>query len=115
MSPIWRELSAPRAARWRPCVSLAGVVLVLAACSSGPSRSDCDALRDKLVELEFAAMGAKATAEARAQVAKQKKDTSDGVAERFAEACTKKTPKALIDCALAATSLEAVKQCDEQK
>lgn len=95
------------------CALLAGL---LAGCSSAPSDSDCDKLRDKLVDLEFAAMGAKATtSEARAQIAKQKQDTSEGVSQRFKEACTKKTPKSLIDCALGATSLDAVKQCDESK
>jgi hypothetical protein len=85
-------------------------------CSNAPSKSDCEKLRDKLIDLEFAAMGAKAqTSEAREALAKQKAATSEGVAERFGIACTKKTPKALIDCALAATTFEQVKQCDEQK
>jgi hypothetical protein len=87
-----------------------------AACSNAPSKGDCEKLRDKLIDLEFAAMGAKAqSGEERDQLAKQKQETSEGVAAQFAEACTKKTPKAVIDCALAATSLEQVKQCDEAK
>ncbi|MEZ4361856.1 MAG: hypothetical protein R3B48_16825 [Kofleriaceae bacterium] len=103
------------AARLALVALLAGAVFALPACSSGPSASDCEALREKLVELEFAAMGAKATSETRDQLAKQKKDTNEGVAERFGAACTKKTPKVLIDCMLRATSLEAVKLCDTQK
>lgn len=97
--------------------ALGALALALsAACSSGPSEAECERLRDKLVELEFTAMGAKAlTSEARAQLAKQKQETSDSVAERFKESCLKKTPKELVDCALAATSLEQVKQCDEKK
>ena len=87
-----------------------------AACGNAPSEGDCEKLRDKIIDLEFAAMGAKAqTGEAREQLTKQKQETSEGVSARFAEACIKKTPKALIDCALAATTLEQVKQCDEQK
>lgn len=86
------------------------------ACSNAPSKDDCEKLRDKLIDLEFAAMGAKAAdSKGREALAKQKKETSEGVAERFAMACTKKTPKALIDCALQATTLEGVKECDEKK
>lgn len=101
----------------RGCRALVALALALVtACSSGPSESECERLRDKLVELEFSAMGAKAlTSEARAQLAKQKQETSESVAERFKESCLKKTPKDLVDCALAATSLEQVKQCDEKK
>ncbi|HRC55904.1 MAG TPA: hypothetical protein PKU97_08265 [Kofleriaceae bacterium] len=88
----------------------------VAGCSSGPSESDCERLRDKLVELEFVAMGAKAlTTEARAELAKQKQETSEGVAARFKASCVDKTPKELVDCALGATSLAQVQQCDLQK
>ncbi len=104
-----------RALRPGLVAALAALALT-AACSSGPSEAECERLRDKLVDLEFQAMGAKAlTSEAREQLAKQKRDTSDGVAERFKEACLKKTPKELVDCALSSTTLEQVKQCDEQK
>jgi hypothetical protein len=111
------QVVRPRSQALLGCALLAGLFAGwLAGCSSAPSDSDCDKLRDKLVDLEFAAMGAKAaTSEARAQIAKQKQDTSEGVSQRFKEACTKKTPKSLIDCALGATSLDAVKQCDESK
>ena len=86
------------------------------ACSNAPTKGDCEKLRDKLIDLEFAAMGAKAAdSKGREELAKQKQATSDGVAERFIAACTKKTPKALIDCALEAPNLEAVQQCDEKK
>lgn len=106
--------------RLRACLlvvaaGVAGAVGV-AGCSSGPSESDCERLRDKLVELEFVAMGAKAlTTEARAELAKQKQETSEGVAARFKASCVDKTPKELVDCALGATSLAQVQQCDLQK
>lgn len=97
------------------CAGGLGLCL-LVACSSGPSEADCERLRDKLIELEFSAMGAKAqSSEERAAMAKQKEDTSDAVAERFKDACVNKTPKELVDCALAATSLQQVRDCDEQK
>ncbi len=96
--------------------ALAALLSLGVGCSNAPSKSDCEKLRDKLIDLEFAAMGAKAqTSEAREALAKQKQATSEGVTDRFAEACTKKTSKALIDCALSATTLEQVKQCDEAK
>jgi hypothetical protein len=86
------------------------------ACSNAPSKDDCEKLRDKLIDLEFAAMGAKASdSKGREELAKQKKQTSEGVSERFVTACTKKTPKALIACALEAQSLAAVQECDEKK
>jgi hypothetical protein len=85
------------------------------ACSNAPSKGDCEKLRDKLIDLEFASMGAKAAdSKGREALAKQKQETSDGVAERFIAACTKKTPKALIDCALEAPTLAAVQECDEK-
>lgn len=97
-------------------LSLAAVLALGGACSNAPSKGDCEQLRDKLIDLEFTAMGAKAQdSKGREALAKQKQETSEGVAERFAEACIKKTPKALIDCALNATTLAAVQQCDEQK
>lgn len=97
------------------CASGLGLCF-LVACSSGPSEADCERLRDKLIDLEFVAMGAKAqSSEERSALAKQKEETSDAVAERFKEACVSKTPKELVDCALAATSLEQVRACDEQK
>ncbi len=100
----------------RASFAVALALVLGAACSNAPSEGDCEKLRDKLIDLEFAAMGAKAQGgESREQLTKQKQDTSEGVSVRFIEACTKKTPKALIDCALAATTLEQIKQCDEQK
>lgn len=96
--------------------ALAALLSLGVGCSNAPSKGDCEKLRDKLIDLEFAAMGAKAqTSEAREALAKQKQATSDGVTERFGIGCTKKTPKELIDCALNATTLEQVKQCDEQQ
>lgn len=97
------------------CAGGLGLGLVMA-CSSGPSEADCERLRNKLIDLEFAAMGAKAqSSEERSAIAKQKEETGEAVAERFKEACVSKTPQELVDCALAATSLEQVRVCDEQK
>jgi hypothetical protein len=100
----------------RVFVVICAALLAMAACSNSASEADCEKLRDKIIDLEFAAMGAKAqTAEAREQITKQKRETSDGVAARFKESCLKNTPKALVECATNATSLEAIKQCDEHK
>jgi hypothetical protein len=110
----WGRSSArPRVSVW---LAVVGSLLMTAACSSSASEADCEKLRDKIIDLEFAAMGAKAqTAEAREQITKQKRETSEGVAARFKDSCLKNTPKALVECATTATSLEAIKQCDEQK
>ena len=47
--------------------------------------------------------------------AKQKQAVSEAKAAEFIEACTKKTPRSRIECALSAADLEGVTKCDEAK
>lgn len=93
---------------------LAGVLLA-AGCKNAPSEDQCKQLLDHLVDLEFKKAGAAANESMKAELAKQKRAVSEAKVSEFVEACTKKTARTRIDCALAATDLEAVVKCDEAK
>lgn len=86
-----------------------------AGCKTGPSTDQCKQLLDHLVDLEFKKAGATASDSAKGELAKQKQAVSEAKAGEFIDACTKRTAKARIDCALAASDLEAVAKCDEIK
>jgi hypothetical protein len=91
-------------------------VLLASGCGNAPSEEQCKQLLEHLVELEFKKAGAAATSDSmKAELAKQKQAVSDAKVGEFVEACSKKTAKTRVDCALAATDLEAVKACDEAK
>ena len=102
----------------RAARALAVVAMIVAAgCSSGPSTDQCQKLLEHLIDLEVAAGGGKAAAtdEAKAEQAKQKKQIAAGAATKFDEACVHKTPKDVVECALAARTLEDVAKCDQSK
>jgi hypothetical protein len=84
-------------------------------CKNAPSEDQCKQLLDHLIDLEFKKAGATATDSMKTEIAKQKKAVSEAKATEFVEACTKKTSKIRIDCALAAADLDAVAKCDEAK
>jgi hypothetical protein len=91
--------------------------LLLAACRNGPSEDQCKQLLDHLVDLEFKKAGAAAPNDAAKQeIAKQKTAVSEAKSEEFMDTCMKKTSKARVECALAATDLDTgVAKCDENK
>jgi hypothetical protein len=102
----------------RAARALAVVVMIVAVgCGSGPSKDQCEKLLQHLIDLEVAAAGGKAAAtdEAKAEQAKQKKAIAAGAAAKFDEACVQKTPKHVVECALAARTLEDVAKCDQAK
>lgn len=92
------------------------LICVLAAgCGKAASEEQCKALLDHLVDLEFKKAGTNATADS------QKKDLGNqkaAVAEArwpdFLEACQAKTAKDRVECALAASDLDAVAKCDSE-
>ncbi len=92
-----------------------GVVLLATGCKNAPSEEQCKQLLDHLVDLEFKKAGATASDSAKGELAKQKQAVSEAKSAEFIDACTKKTAKSRIDCALAAVDLEGVARCDEVK
>ena len=97
--------------RWLLC----GVLLAVG-CKNAPSEDQCKQLLDHLVDLEFKKAGASAASDStKAEIAKQKQAVSEAKAVDFLEACSKKTARSRIECALAASDLDAVAKCDEAK
>src|SRR3954464_10242495 len=91
-----------------------GAVLLATGCKSAPSEDQCKQLLDHLVDLEFKKAGAAASSDAmKAEIAKQKQAVSEVRHNEFTDGCVKKTAKARVECALAASDLEAVTRCDE--
>ena len=92
------------------CVIL---LLLVGACGKGPSEGQCKQLLDHLVDLEFKKAGANATVDTqKADLEKQKKNVVENKQAEFMTVCVDKTAKARVECALAATDLEAVAKCD---
>jgi hypothetical protein len=92
------------------------VALVAAGCSGGPSEAECGKALEHLIELEIQnAGGSKGlTEEMKADLQKQKAAVTEAQKSQFMEACVKKTPKAIVDCTLAAASIEQAAKCDEK-
>jgi hypothetical protein len=90
--------------------------LLAAGCGNAPSEEECKRLLEHLVDLEFKKAGTAGTGDAmKAELAKQKQTVSEARTGEFVEACSQKTAKSRVECALAATDLEAVRACDEAK
>jgi len=90
------------------------VCLLVGACGKGPSEDQCKQLLDHLVDLEFKKAGAAATADnQRAELTKQKTAVTEVKSSEFVEACMDKTARDRVECAIAATDLDAVAKCDE--
>ena len=89
-------------------------VLVVTGCKKAPSEDQCKQLLDHLVDLEFKKAGTAVTDASKADLAKQKADVAKAKPE-FLDTCVNKTAKDRVECALAATDLEAVAKCDEAK
>jgi len=92
-----------------------GGMLLAMGCKNAPSEDQCKQLLDHLIDLEFKKAGATATDSMKAEIAKQKQAVSEAKVTEFVDACTKKTSKIRIDCALAAVDLNNVAKCDEAK
>ena len=89
------------------------VVLATAACGKGPSEGQCKQLLEHLVDLEFKKAGATATSETvKADLGKQKAAVIENKQSEFMAICVDKTAKERVECALAATDLDAVAKCD---
>ena len=51
----------------------------------------------------------------KADLAKQKKTISDAARTAFMDMCSKKAPKKLIECGIAAKTLDELAKCDDTK
>src|SRR5258705_5776949 len=92
------------------------VLLLVAACKSGPAEDQCKQLLDPLVDLEFKKAGAAATSDAMKADLANKKTVTDKVQAEFIDSCTKKMSKGRVECALNANALDGdsgVAKCDE--
>ena len=86
------------------------LLLSLAACAEAPSEDQCKKLRDHLIDLQVK------EAEGAALTPEQLDDVHNHATKvRFMPTCTEKTTKKLVDCALAATTTEEARACDESK
>ena len=91
--------------------------LMTVGCKNAPSEDQCKQLLDHLTDLEFRKAGAAATSDTmKAELVKQKAAVVDSKSAEFIETCTKKTSRARVECALAASDLDVgVAKCDEAK
>jgi hypothetical protein len=93
---------------------LLGGVLVAMGCKNAPSEDQCKQLLDHLIDLEFKKAGAAATSDAmKSEITKQKLAVSQAVATEFLDACTRRTAKNRVECAVGASDLDALARCDE--
>lgn len=89
--------------------------LLAVGCGKGPSEDECKQLLDHLVDLELKKAGATAPAEAqKADLAAQKAKVIEAKWPDFDLACGDKTARDRVECALAASDLDAVAKCDDQ-
>ena len=86
--------------------------LAAAGCGKGPSKDQCKQLLDHLVDLELKKAGATQTETVKADLAKQKAAVTEAKSAEFMTECLDKTAKERVECALAATDVEAVGKCD---
>jgi tetratricopeptide (TPR) repeat protein len=94
-------------------------MLLVGACSKGPSEDQCKKLLTHIVDLEFKKAGAAASSDAmKAEIAKHKTAVTEAKSKEFLDQCTKKMSKSRVECALKANELDGdngVGKCDEAK
>jgi len=102
--------------RWVAIVLLA-VIPAAGACGKGPSEDQCKMLLEHLIDLEFKKSGAGTPINdgMKAELAKQKAAAIEVKSAEFMTTCVDRTAKDRVECALAATDLNAVAKCDEVK
>ena len=94
-------------------------MLLVGACSKGPSEDQCKKLLTHIVDLEFKKAGAAASSDAmKTEIAKQKTAVTESKTKEFMDQCVNKMSKARVECALKANELDGdngVGKCDESK
>lgn len=96
-----------------PMTRLLLVTVLAAGCGKAASEEQCKQLLDHLVDLEFKKGGTNAQAESqKTDLAKQKAAVAEARWGDFLDACQQKTAKERVECALAASDLDAVAKCD---
>lgn len=97
-------------------VLLVATLLGAIGCNKGPSEGQCQQLLEHLIDLEFKKAGTSTASDAaKAELTKQKDAVRTSKSPEFISTCKDKTAKARVECALKATTLEAVAECDSQK
>ncbi len=89
---------------------LACLLLALVGCTEGPTDDQCNKLRDHLIDLQAKEAGGTALTPAQVEDAH-----THATKVRFMPTCTDKTTKKLVECALAATTTDEARACDESK
>ncbi len=94
-------------------------MLLVGACSKGPSEDQCKKLLTHIVDLEFKKAGAAASSDAmKTEIAKQKETVTEAKKKEFLDQCVNKMSKVRVECALKANELDGengVGKCDEAK
>jgi hypothetical protein len=85
-------------------------LLAVAACAAAPSEDQCQKLRDHLIELQVKEGGGTALTDTQQ---KQVDDSTHRV--KYMDTCTTRVTKQLVECALAAATIEEARACDEKK
>jgi hypothetical protein len=90
-----------------------GAVLAIG-CNNAPSEDQCKQLLDHLIDLELKKAGTGAAGDTtKAEIAKQKAAVMQVKSADFVDACTKRTARGRIECALGAPDLDALARCDD--
>lgn len=86
---------------------------MVCACSDKPSNQDCEALLEKIVDLEIASGGtASLPAAMKTDLEKSRKEVKDYLREQFMKQCLDSTPVAVVKCGLQAKSKADYAACD---
>jgi hypothetical protein len=94
---------------------LLAVSLAAGGCSDKPTKQDCEALLDRVIELEIGAAGTeKLSAEMKGDLDKQRKQLEQYLGTRFMDRCLQDTPVAVVKCGLNAKTQEDYAACDER-
>lgn len=99
-------------------------LLTASACKKTPSKNQCDQLLAHLIEIEVVSGGAgkvpdslgAAGKDMKGEVEQQKQAIRDyAIGQKFIESCTQGTPKAVVECGLAAKDAKELAACDGVK
>lgn len=88
-------------------------LLAAAGCSDAPSSDQCKRLLERLVDHEVAQTGGKELpASMKADLDKQRATLTEAARADFMKTCADKAPKAVVECGLAAKTVDELAKCD---
>ena len=101
--------------RLRGAALALAVTSALGACSEGPTDEQCEALLDKVIELEIATAGTdKLPAAMKEDLEKQRAQLEDYLSEKFMAECRKNVPLEVVKCGLKAKTKADYAACDKE-